>query len=72
MDAVKKDEFSTNNLFKLLVNFVYETLLDQFINNNGECKYSTFSLINWNVLIDDKNEGIKKNKKKKHFFLKLL
>ena len=44
-----------NNLFRLIVDYVYEEILKDFFNNDGECNYSTFSLINWSVIIDNKS-----------------
>jgi|LakMenEpi03Aug12_release.lakeMendotaPanAssembly.Ray.scaffolds.fasta_scaffold5119049_1 hypothetical protein len=48
----------TNELFRQNVDFVYEEILSQFINNNGNCKSSTFWLINWGIIFDRRNEGI--------------
>jgi hypothetical protein len=31
-------ELMQNKIFRVNVNFVYEELLNQFLNNNGECK----------------------------------
>ena len=42
----------TIKLFKCNINFVYEELIDQFINHNGDCREATFCLINWSVLLD--------------------
>ena len=49
---------STHTIFRHLVDFVYEELLDQFINNNGDCEYSTFRLINWSIITDKRFDGI--------------
>jgi hypothetical protein len=49
----------TQKIFKNLVNFVYEELLNQFLNNNGDCEESTFRLVNWSIILDRKRtEGI--------------
>ena len=56
MEAI--DHTSTARLFRLVVNFVYEELLSQFLNNNGECKESTFLLINWTSIIENSNDGL--------------
>ena len=53
---IDSDE-TTNRLFRLVVNFVYEELLNQFINNNGHCKDSTFLLINWGSILENSNDG---------------
>ena len=53
----------TNKLFRQNVDFVYEEILSQFINNNGNCKSSTFWLINWGIIFDRRNDGIKSFKK---------
>jgi hypothetical protein len=50
-------EENTNKLFRLVVNFVYDELLNQFIKNYGDCKSSTFCLINWDVLVNNRNSG---------------
>ena len=47
----------SNKLFRLLVDFVYKEVINDFIYNNGECKSSTISLINWSILFDKKNIG---------------
>ena len=47
----------SNKLFKLLVEFVYKETLREFVNNNGECKISTTSLINWSILFDKNKMG---------------
>ena len=39
---------NTNKLFRFIVNFVYDELNTQFINNNGNCNSSTLQLINFN------------------------
>ena len=44
-------------IFNCNVNFVYEELLNQFINNNGQCDSSTYYLINWHILIDSSNNS---------------
>jgi hypothetical protein len=46
-------------LFKCNVNFVYEELIQQFINNNGNCDEATFFLINWGILFDYNNSNKK-------------
>ena len=51
----KKD--LTEEFFRIIVDFVYEELLHQYINQKGNCKASTFWLINWNIIIDKKNDG---------------
>ena len=44
-------------LFKCNVDFVYEALIQQFINNNGQCDEATFFLINWGILFDYNNSN---------------
>ena len=51
------EDLYASSAFKLLVNFVYEEVYDQFINNNGVCKRSTYSLINWSFITDSENKG---------------
>ena len=53
-------DLQSNKVFRLLVNFVYEEILNQCTNENGECRETTYSLINWNILVDSKNKGIMK------------
>ena len=55
--TIEDDDVSANKIFRENLNFVYEELLNQFLNNNGYCKNSTFLLINWAVIFDDKIEG---------------
>ena len=55
-------EENTNKLFRLVVNFVYDELMNQFISNYGDCKSSTFCLINWDVIVNNRNSG-------NHYFL---
>ena len=50
-------EENTNKLFRQLVNFVYEELLNQFLNNNGDCKESTYLLLNWTSIVENSNDG---------------
>lgn len=50
-------ELTQNKLFRVNVNFVYEELLNQFLNNNGDCKLSTFWLIGWGIICNPKNDG---------------
>jgi hypothetical protein len=45
------------NIFKSNVSFVYDELIKQFINDNGNCSESTFCLINWSYILDPNNEG---------------
>jgi hypothetical protein len=52
----KKDP--TNKIFRHLLDFVYEELLNQFINNNGDCKDSTFRLVNWLNITNYSTNGI--------------
>lgn len=47
----------SNKLFRFIVNFVYEELINQFINNNAECNSSAFWLINWNLISDKTVDG---------------
>jgi hypothetical protein len=47
----------TNKIFRYLLDFVYKELLNQFINNNGNCKCSTFQLINWSVITEKRTDG---------------
>jgi hypothetical protein len=42
-------------VLKLNVNFVYDKIIEQFINNNGNCNEATFSLLNWSHLLDTNN-----------------
>jgi hypothetical protein len=60
MEIKKKDP--TCKIFRHLIYFVCEELLNQFINNNGDCNASTFRLINWSVITDKKIDGILKFK----------
>ena len=48
---------TTNTLFRLVVDYVYKELLNEFINNNAVCKSSTFNLLNWSNLIENKDTG---------------
>ena len=50
---------STNELFKFTVNYVYEKIVSQFLNDNGNCDPSIFWLTNWNIICDNRNIGIK-------------
>jgi hypothetical protein len=51
------DNNNSNNLFKLLVDFVYKESLTKFLTNKS-CKSSEFfSLLNWDVLSDKNNDG---------------
>ena len=54
MEAI---DASTSRIFRFVVNFVYEELLNQFLNNNGECKESTYLLINWTSIVENSNDG---------------
>jgi hypothetical protein len=45
------------NIFKSNVRFVYDELINQFINDKGNCSESTFCLINWSYILDPNNEG---------------
>jgi hypothetical protein len=38
-------ELIQNKIFRVNVNFVYEELLNQFLNNNGECKLGKYFII---------------------------
>ena len=51
---------ATNKLFQLLVDFVHDEILDQFVNNNGNCDHATFWLINWSIVIDYREDGEEK------------
>jgi hypothetical protein len=46
---------SSIKLLKSTVNFVYNELIEEFINNNGLCKEATFTLANWSYLLDQAN-----------------
>jgi hypothetical protein len=37
------------------LSYVYQTLIDEFVNNNGCCNESTYNIINWNYIIDSNN-----------------
>ena len=51
-------ENPATKIFKSNVNFVYDELIKQFINNKGNCLESTFCLINWGYILDsNNNEG---------------
>ena len=54
---MNQSQIIEQKLFRLNVNFVYEELLNQFVNNNGDCKLSTFWLISWGIICDPKNTG---------------
>jgi hypothetical protein len=45
MEIDKKEDDTTNKICRLVLNFVHEELLNQFISNNGDCKESTFWLL---------------------------
>ena len=47
----------SDKVFRLLVDFVYKEVINEFINNNGECKNKNFTLINWSILFDKNNKG---------------
>ena len=51
------EDLHASSAFRLVVNFVYEEIFDQFINNNGACKRSTYSLVNWSFITDSENKG---------------
>jgi hypothetical protein len=48
----------TNKLFRLLVSYVHSEIFDQFINNHGDCKFETFHLVNWSLVIDKRKDGL--------------
>ena len=50
----------SNELFKLIIDFVYKEIINQFINDDGECKATTFHLINWPILFENNNNGLLK------------
>ena len=52
-----EDSADTNKIFRFLVDFVHKELINEFI-HHGECKKSTFSLLNWPILFDSKNDGL--------------
>jgi hypothetical protein len=47
-----------NKLFRLVVDYVYKEIINEFINNNGSCSRATFTLINWSILFDKNNNGL--------------
>ena len=49
----------TKQLLNEIVDFVYKEVLNEFLTTNGNFNLSTFYLINWEILIDEKkqNEG---------------
>ena len=59
------DEISSLNSIKQFnsnLNFVYEELIRQFLNKNGNCEQLTFCLINWSYVLDSsRNRGKSKN-----------
>ncbi len=42
-------------IIKLNLNYVYEQLINEFINNNGYCNNSTYNLFNWKYILDSTN-----------------
>ena len=42
-------------LIKYNLNYVYQTLINEFINNKGNCNDSTYNLINWDYILDSDN-----------------
>jgi hypothetical protein len=63
MDGGKTDD--SIRLFKFVVSFVYEELIEQFITHKGECKNfeQTFCLVNWGFVLDS-SQASSKNKNK--------
>ena len=51
------DDSNSSQLFKLIVDFVYDKILNQFIDEKGDCKESTYCLINWSVLTNNTKNG---------------
>ena len=49
----------STRLFKFVVSFVYEELLEQFITNKGDLKESTFCLVNWGYVLDSSQASSK-------------
>ena len=41
-----------NKLFTFNVNYVYETIVNQFLNDNGNYDSSVFWIINWNIIFE--------------------
>ena len=46
---------NTIEIMKLNLNYVYKELINEFVNNNGNCNDSTYNLINWNYILDSTN-----------------
>ena len=47
-----------NKLFTFNVNYVYETIVNQFLNENGNYDSSVFWIINWNIIFDNERLGM--------------
>jgi hypothetical protein len=48
----------SNKLFRLVVDYVYKEVINEFLNNSGGCSPVTFTLINWSILFDKNNNGL--------------
>jgi hypothetical protein len=42
-------------IIKYNLNYVYQELIIEFINNKGHCNDSTYNLINWEYILDSDN-----------------
>jgi hypothetical protein len=45
-------------IIKYNLNYVYQELIIEFINNKGHCNDSTYNLINWEYILDSDNSII--------------
>ena len=43
---------NSTKIFELNINYVYEELVSEFIQNRGFCTDLTYNLINWKYAID--------------------
>ena len=60
MESSRND--TGDSILRHTINFVYEEIMNQFLKYNGKTKKSTFWLINWGILIDEKSSGTNKFK----------
>jgi hypothetical protein len=54
---IKSDYDFTNEFFKLTVDFVFEAIVYQFLNDNGNYDSPIISIINWDKIFDKGNIG---------------
>ena len=45
----------SKEIIEFNLNYVYDELIQQFLNNNGHCNYLTYNLINWDYILDSNN-----------------